>query len=158
MTESMAQPNELDVQMMRHALDLAEQAAAMGEVPVGAVIYQGDRIVGRGFNVRERDNDPTAHAEVVAIREAAHTLESWRLIDCAIAVTLEPCPMCAGALVNARIPRLIYGATDPKMGCVHSLHQLCTDSRFNHRLEVIAGVEADAAAEQLRAFFRARRK
>jgi tRNA(adenine34) deaminase len=143
--------------MMRIALALADEAAAIGEVPVGAVIYKGETILGRGYNLRESSNDPTAHAEMIAIREAALALESWRLIDCSIAVTLEPCPMCAGALVNARLPRLVYGAADPKMGCVHTLHELCTDSRFNHRLEVIAGVEADAAAEQLRTFFRKRR-
>ncbi len=149
---------DIDLRMMQHALELARQAARIGEVPVGAVIYRGNQIVGEGYNLRESENDPTAHAEMIAIREAAQTINSWRLIDCSIAVTLEPCPMCAGALVNARLPRLIYGAADPKMGCVHTLHELCTDARFNHRLEVIAGVEADAAAEQLRSFFRQRRK
>ncbi len=150
-------PHDTDITMMRRALALATQAAAMGEVPVGAVVYRGQDILGEAHNLRETEQDPTAHAEVIALRAAAKRVGSWRLVDCTLAVTLEPCPMCAGALVNSRVPRLVYGADDPKMGCVSSLHALCTDPRFNHRLEVIPGVLADESAEVLRAFFRARR-
>ena len=155
--DAMVQINDTDRTMMARALELAQQAGAMAEVPVGAVVYQGDTLLGEGHNLRESANDPTAHAEMIAIRQAAAQVGSWRLIDCTLAVTLEPCPMCAGAIVNARVPRLIYGAADPKMGCVDSLHQLCTDARFNHRVAVMGGVEATAAGDLLRAFFRARR-
>lgn len=149
--------DELDLAMMQRALALAEQAAAAGEVPVAAVIYRDDRVIGAAHNRRELDQDPTAHAEILALRQAASELGSWRLDGCTIAVTLEPCPMCAGALVNARIKRLVYGAADPKMGCVHTLYRLCTDSRFNHRLEVLGGVMAMSCAEILQQFFQARR-
>ncbi len=116
-----------DLAMMRLALTLARQAAALGEVPVGAVLYQGDQLLAQAFNRRETDRDPTAHAEMLALRDAARTLGSWRLDGCTLVVTLEPCPMCAGALVNSRLTRLVYGAADPKMGSVDTLHQLCTD-------------------------------
>ncbi len=158
-----AELTETDLAMMRCALELAEQAGAMGEVPVGAVVYrgwqggQGGRILGQGHNLRETRADPTAHAEIIAIRAAAEALGTWRLDDCSIAVTLEPCPMCAGALVNARMGRLIYGCTDLKMGCVHTLATLCTDERFNHRLTVIGQVMADPCARLLGDFFQARR-
>jgi len=144
--------------MMDLALAEAAQAATLGEVPVGAVIYRGETILGRGHNLRESAKDPTAHAEMIALREAAAAMASWRIEDCTMAVTLEPCPMCAGAMINARLPRLIYGADDPKMGCVKTLYELCTDARFNHRLDVIAGVEAEACAEVLRQFFRSLRR
>lgn len=147
----------LDLTMMRRALALAQQAAAMEEVPVGAVVYRGDAILGQGYNLRETEQDPTAHAEIIALRQAARALGSWRLEGCTLAVTLEPCPMCAGALVNARVPRLIYGARDPKMGCVDTLHRLCTEPRFNHRLVVVGGVLAEEAAELLSGFFKKRR-
>ena len=150
-------PTPLDLEMMRRALDQARLAADDGEVPVGAVVYQGDRVLAQAHNLRESNADPTAHAEVLALRVAAKTLGTWRLIGCAIAVTLEPCPMCAGALVNARIDKLVYGTTDPKMGCVDTLHQLCTDGRFNHRLEVIAGVLAQPCGQLLSDFFQQRR-
>ena len=152
-----AEPTETDLAMMSRALELAGQAGAMGEVPVGAVVYQGERILGEGHNLRETSADPTAHAEIIALRAAAEALGTWRLDDCSIAVTLEPCPMCAGALVNARMGRLIYGCTDPKMGCVHTLATLCTDERFNHRLTVIGQVMADPCARLLSDFFQARR-
>ncbi len=146
-----------DVAMMRLALALARDAAAMDEVPVGAVVYRGSEVLGRGHNRRESQADPTAHAEMIALREAAHACGSWRLDDCSIAVTLEPCPMCAGALVNARMARLVYGPDDPKMGSVRSLHALCTDTRFNHGLIVVPGILAEEGAQLLRDFFRKRR-
>lgn len=152
-----AQPSELDRAMMLLALKQAEHAAAIGEVPVGAVIYRGEQILAQAFNLRESQRDPTAHAELLALRTAAKQMESWRMEGCSIAVTLEPCPMCAGALVNARMQRLIYGASDPKMGAVHTLYELCTDARLNHRIEVVAGVEAQSCAQLLQDFFRARR-
>jgi len=142
---------------MKLALDQAHLAAAMGEVPVGAVIERDGAIIATGHNRRECDADPTAHAEIIAIKHAAEAIGDWRLERCTLAVTLEPCPMCAGAIVNARVPRLIYGATDPKMGCVDTLHELCTDPRMNHRVEVVPGVLAERCAAVLRAFFRARR-
>lgn len=143
--------------MMMLAIEQARAAAAIGEVPVGAVIYRGQEILAQAHNLRESQRDPTAHAEILALRTAAKHFESWRMEGCSIVVTLEPCPMCAGALVNARMDRLIYGTTDPKMGAVHTLYQLCTDGRFNHRMEVIAGVEAATCAQLLQDFFRARR-
>ncbi len=114
-------------------------------------------MLAEAHNLRETRQDPTAHAEILALREAAEKIGSWRLENCTLAVTLEPCPMCAGALVNARVPRLVYGAADPKMGCVDTLNTLCTEPRFNHRLEVVSGVLAEECGEILRAFFRERR-
>lgn len=148
-----------DASFMRHALDLARAASDAGEVPVGCVIVHAPtaRVIGRGANRRQADHDPTAHAEIVAMREAGRSLAHWRLIDCALYVTLEPCPMCAGAIVNARIPRLVYGCEDPKAGAVRSLFTLCGDARLNHRVEVTGGVLAGECAELLRAFFRAQR-
>jgi len=148
---------ELDLAMMARALAVAEQAIALEEVPVGAVIYRGSEIIAEGHNRRETDKDPTAHAEIVALRLAAAKLNSWRMDDCTMAVTLEPCPMCAGALVNARLPRLVYGASDPKMGCVDTLYTLCTDKKFNHRMEVVRGVMREESVELLQRFFKARR-
>jgi tRNA(adenine34) deaminase len=115
------------------------------------------KIIGRGHNRRENDHDPTAHAEIIALREAAHTIGHWRLLDCVLVVTLEPCPMCAGAAVNARIPRLIYGCADPKAGAVRTLFRLCEDERLNHRVAVEEGVLAEECAELLRSLFRAQR-
>src|SRR4051812_32655123 len=144
---------------MREAL--AEAAAAMrdGEVPIGCVIVHEptNRIIGRGHNRREADADPTAHAEIVAMRQAARELGHWRLTDCALVVTLEPCPMCAGAIVAARVPRLVYGCPDPKAGAVRTLYRLCEDERLNHRVIVQDGVLADECAEILRDFFRHQR-
>ena len=143
--------------MMQRALEAARQAAAADEVPVGAVVYRDDEVLAVAHNLRETNEDPTAHAEILALREAAAKLGTWRLIGCGLAVTLEPCPMCAGALVNARLDELVYGAADPKMGCVHTLAELCTDGRFNHRLRVTAGVLAEPCAAVLVDFFKARR-
>jgi tRNA(adenine34) deaminase len=148
---------------MAEALAEARAAAAHDDVPIGAVVVRDDagpggtRIVGRGHNRREVDQDPTAHAEVLALREAARTVGSWRLDRCTIFVTLEPCVMCAGALVLARLDRLVFGADDPKAGAVGALYDIPRDPRLNHRLEVVRGVEADACAGLLRDFFRARR-
>ncbi len=147
----------IDLQMMRLALAQAQLAYDMEEVPVGAVIHRRGEVIAQAHNRREIDNDPTAHAEILALKQAATALQSWRLDECELVVTLEPCPMCAGALVNARIPRLVYGARDPKMGSVDSLHQLCTDTRFNHRLIVQADLLAEECGQMLKAFFRARR-
>lgn len=143
--------------MMRLALEQARQAADAGEVPIGAVVYRGGEVLAVAHNLRESRADPTAHAEILALKQAAAKLGVWRLDSCAIAVTLEPCPMCAGALVNSRIERLVYGVPDPKMGCVDTLYQLCTDTRFNHRLQVQSGVLQDECVAVLQAFFRARR-
>jgi len=142
---------------MREALALAAEAALAGEVPVGAVAVLDGQVVGRGRNRREEDRDPCAHAELLAIREAARTLGRWRLTGVTLVVTLEPCAMCAGAMVLARIDRLVFGAPDPKAGAVGSLMDLSSDPRLNHRFPVEGGLRADECGEQLRAFFRSRR-
>jgi tRNA(adenine34) deaminase len=138
---------------MRAALAEAAGAGAIGEVPVGAVVVIAGAIVGRGGNRRELAADPTAHAEVLAIRQAAQAVGGWRLIDATIYVTQEPCPMCAGAIVNARIPRLFYGCDNPKAGAVRTLYQLLSDPRLNHRVAVESGLLAVESAELLRSFF-----
>ncbi|MBM3999288.1 MAG: nucleoside deaminase [Planctomycetes bacterium] len=143
---------------MRLALLEAAQAADEGEVPVGAVIARQGRIVASAHNQREQLRDPTAHAEMIAITQAAESLGSWRLNDCLLYVTLEPCPMCAGAVLQARIPVVVYGAADPKAGAVHSLLRLLNDARFNHQCEVVHGVFADACGRILTDFFQAQRK
>ncbi len=143
--------------MMAQALDLARSAARAGEIPVGAVVYHGETIVGTGGNRRDTANDPTGHAEIVALRQAGESLGTWRMDECTLVVTLEPCPMCAGALVNARIGRLVYGITDPKAGAAGTLYDIPTDERLNHRMPVQAGVCADACLELLQTFFKARR-
>lgn len=145
----------IDQAHMREALQLARLAAAEGEVPVGALIVQGDIIIGRGRNRRERRQDPLAHAEVEAIREAVAHTGSWRLIDATCYVTLEPCPMCAGALVNARVARLVYGAADPKAGAVRTLYEIGQDTRLNHRFSLTEGVLAEECGQLLTDFFRA---
>lgn len=152
-------PTDLDLEMMTRALALARRAAAVNEVPVGAVVYhtESGRVLGEGFNRRHIDRDPTAHAELLAIREAAFALGDWRLNECSLAVTLEPCCMCAGLIVNARVGRLLYGAPDPKAGAVDSLFHLTSDPRLNHRVTPIPGVMAHEAAELLRDFFQSRR-
>jgi tRNA(adenine34) deaminase len=142
---------------MREALALAREAGERGEVPVGAVVVVDGRIVGRGANARESARDPTAHAELLAIQDAARTLGRWRLSGATLVATLEPCAMCAGAMVLARIDRLVVGASDPKSGAAGSLMDLTADPRLNHRFPVERGVLADEAGELLRAFFRARR-
>lgn len=147
-----------DLLWMREALGEADAAAAKGEVPVGCVLVDdAGVVVARGHNLRETLADPTAHAETVALREAARARGSWRLDDVTAYVTLEPCPMCAGALVNARIKRVVYGCDDPKAGAVKSLFSIGRDERLNHRFEVEAGVLADECAERLRRFFAALR-
>ncbi len=144
---------------MFEAIAEAQAALRLDEVPIGCVIVHepSARIVGRGHNLRETARDATAHAEIIAIRQACAEMGSWRLIDCTLFVTLEPCPMCAGAIVNARIPRLVYGCDDPKAGAVRTLYQLCEDARLNHRVDVTSGVLSDDCAELLRSFFRAQR-
>ena len=146
-----------DVEWMTRALMLAEMAASVGEVPVGAVLTKAHEIVAEGHNLTVTSNDPTAHAEIVVIREAAQKLGGWRLTDCTLYVTLEPCAMCAGALVLSRVSRLVFGALDPKAGMVGSLGNLAQDKRLNHWVEVTGGMLADAAGDLLRDFFRARR-
>lgn len=143
---------------MRQALAEAEAALAEDEVPVGAVIVQGERIIAAAHNQRELLRDPTAHAEMIAITQAAHALGSWRLEGCTLYVTLEPCPMCAGAIVQARIPLVVFGAVDPKAGAVNTLYQLLTDRRLNHQAQVVGSVLADRCGELLTRFFAAQRK
>ena len=147
---------------MLEALADARRAAEIGEVPIGAVIvrrqHETDEIIGRGFNRREIDRDPLAHAEILAIREAARAVGGWRLTGCTIYVTLEPCAMCAGALVNSRIDRLVYAAADPKAGYCATLGNLVQDPRLNHRLQVTAGVMEEESAALLRGFFAALRR
>jgi tRNA(adenine34) deaminase len=138
---------------MTQALAEARRAAKLGEVPIGAVVVLGGEVVGRGHNRREIDGDPLAHAELLALREAALRVRGWRLAGCSMYVTLEPCPMCAGALVASRIDRLVYGAADPKAGFCGSLGNLVQDPRLNHRLELSSGVLAEESAALLRGFF-----
>jgi len=154
------EPTGTDDAMMARALALAGAAAAMGEVPVGAVVYETatGRVLGEGFNRREADNDPAAHAELLAVRAAARAIDHWRLNQCTLVVTLEPCAMCAGLVVNARVGRLVYGASDPKAGACESLYAITADGRLNHRPEVVAGVRAEACGDLLRAFFRRLRR
>lgn len=144
---------ERELAFMRRALAAAEEASGRGEVPVGAVVAVGDRVLAVAHNERETGNDPTAHAEVLALRRAAAALGSWRLTDAELFVTMEPCPMCAGALVNARVRRLYFGCDDPKAGAVRTLYSLVDDPRLNHRVEVVPGVLAADGARLLRAFF-----
>ncbi len=142
-----------DAKWMREALAEARRAASLREVPVGAVVVRGGEIIGRGHNRREIDGDPLAHAEMFAIRQAAQAVGNWRLTGCCLYVTLEPCPMCAGALVNSRIERLVFGTRDPKAGYCGSLGNLVADVRLNHRLEVVEGVLSEECSEVLRRFF-----
>ena len=147
-----------DEKYMALALEQAQLAAAAGEVPVGAVVVFGDKVLAAAYNRRELDRDPTAHAEMLAIRQAATSLDAWRLSGCELFVTLEPCAMCAGAMVLARIDRLVFGATDPKAGAIQSLFSIATDSRLNHRVEVVGGVLAKTCGKVLTDFFAARRQ
>jgi tRNA(adenine34) deaminase len=146
-----------DEQYIRNALDLARDAALRNEVPIGAVVVQNGSIIAAASNRTVRDQDPTAHAELLAIREASSKLDRWRLDDCTLYITLEPCAMCAGAIVLARIARVVFGAGDPKAGFAGSIGNLVSDPRLNHRAEVTAGVLADECGEVLRDFFRSRR-
>ncbi len=143
---------------MQRALELAHEAAAVGEVPVGAVVIDAaGTVIAEARNTREGDNDPCGHAELTAIRKAAQALGHWRLTGCTVYVTLEPCAMCAGALVNARVSRLVFGAHDPKAGATGSLADVCRDPRLNHRLVVDSGVLKQPCGDVLRLFFRAKR-
>lgn len=147
-----------DERWMRLALEEAAAAEALGEVPVGAVIVRGGELVARGHNLTHTNQDPSAHAEMVAIRRAAQATGHWRLLDCTLYVTLEPCSMCSGAIVLARIPRLVFAAHDPKAGMCGSLENLVQHPRLNHRVEMTTGVLGQEAGDVLRAFFRARRR
>jgi tRNA(adenine34) deaminase len=155
---ALPEPDPATLAFMRQALAAAEDAARIGEVPVGAVVVIRGEVVAVAHNERETKNDPTAHAEVVALRRAADALGSWRLIDAELYVTMEPCPMCAGALVNARLRRLVYGCDDPKAGAARTLYRLLDDPRLNHRVEVVPNVLAPEGAALLRAFFSRLRK
>lgn len=146
-----------DEHWMRRALEMASHAAAADEVPVGAVIVHEGRVVAAAYNQREQLRDPTAHAEMIAITQAAESMGSWRLSGCSLYVTLEPCPMCAGAILQARISRVVFGAADDKAGAVTSLFRLLSDARLNHRAEVRGGVLADQASAILSDFFRNKR-
>ena len=148
---------DIDERFMRAAIGEAIAARDEGDVPVGAVVVRDGRIIGRGHNQRERLNDPTAHAEILALTAAAAFVESWRLDGCTLYVTLEPCTMCAGAIVLSRVTRLVYGATDPKAGAVDTLYNICTDARLNHRVEVGDCVLADECSMVLQEFFAAQR-
>ena len=147
-----------DLEAMRLAIAQALAAEAHDDVPIGAVVVRDGVVVAARHNERELTGDPTAHAEVLALRDAAEAVGHWRLLDCTLYVTLEPCVMCAGALVNSRIGRVVYGATDPKAGAVESLYQVCADDRLNHRPPVTHGVLADGGGALLKAFFAARRR
>lgn len=138
---------------MALALEEAEIAQSEGDIPVGAVVIWKDQVIGRGRNGRKVHHDPTAHAEIVAIREAGKFLKTWNLSDCDLYVTLEPCPMCAGAIVQSRIKRLVYGCTDPKAGASGTLYNITSDTRLNHRCQTISGVEANRCKKILQDFF-----
>jgi tRNA(adenine34) deaminase len=142
-----------DEHWMRWAIAEAERASSLEEVPVGAVVVREDMILGRGYNRRETDRDPTAHAEILTLREAAQVVGGWRLDECTLYVTQEPCPMCAGAVVNARIRRLVYGCDNPKAGSVRTLYQIVEDARLNHRALVESGVLAEECGSLLTRFF-----
>jgi tRNA(adenine34) deaminase len=143
-----------DEAWMREAIGEARTAEALSEVPIGAVIVFDGQIIGRGHNLRETSFDPTAHAEMIAIREASKQLGAWRLSGCTLYVTLEPCPMCAGAIVQSRIDRVVYGTTDPKAGCAGTLMNLLQEERFNHRTDIVGGVLQEQCAGLLTDFFR----
>ena len=153
----MSVQEELDLQFMRRALELARGAQALGEVPVGAVIVKDGRIIGEGANQPIATHDPTAHAEIVALRAAARAVESYRLLDTTLYVTLEPCPMCAGAMVHARVKRLVFATTDLRAGAAGTVFNIVQHPALNHRLECVGGVLAEPCRELLRGFFIARR-
>ena len=146
-----------DFFFMRQAIEEARKAMEVDEVPIGAVVVMGDRVIAGAHNLRETLQDATAHAELLAIREACEKLGTWRLIGCSLYVTLEPCPMCAGAIILSRVDRVVFGAKDPKGGACGSLINLPADERFNHRPEVVAGVLADECGDMLKKFFQAKR-
>lgn len=149
--------SETDIRWMREALALAREAGATDEVPVGALVVREGEVVGRGFNRPIGGHDPTAHAEIMAMRDAAHHLGNYRLVDCTLYVTLEPCVMCAGAIMHARIARVVYGAPDPKTGACGSVVDLFAEARLNHHAQVEGGVLAEESASLLSSFFAARR-
>ncbi|HEY5674759.1 MAG TPA: tRNA adenosine(34) deaminase TadA [Malonomonas sp.] len=146
--------DEQDRIFMAAAMQEAAAAETLAEVPIGAIIVKDGQIIGRGHNLRETEQDPTAHAEMIAIRQAAEQLGSWRLIDCSLYVTLEPCVMCMGAIILARIPQLVYACRDPKVGAVGSIYNFSTDERFNHQVQVKEGVMQQECSAQLSGFFR----
>lgn len=150
------EPTQTDIEMMGRAIELAQRSADAGEVPVGAIVYdtQSGEIISSAHNTREMHRNPAGHAEFSAIQEACASIGDWRLNACTLVVTLEPCPMCAGLIVNARVGRVVYGASDPKAGAVRSLFALCDDKRLNHRCEIHSGVLGEACGEQLSTFFR----
>ncbi len=153
MTSNSTSTNEDDARWMGEAIAEARLAEAKGDVPVGAVIVLHGQIIGRGHNEREALQDPTAHAEMIALRAAARALGSWRLIDTTLYVTLEPCPMCAGALVNARVPRVVWGCDDPKAGATQTLYTIGSDPRLNHSFQCVPGVSKEACSTLLTEFF-----
>lgn len=150
--------NEADIHFMSRALSLAAQAGQIGEVPVGALLVWNGAVIAEAFNDKETSLTPTGHAELKVIEKAAQVLKRWRLTDCELYVTLEPCVMCAGAIIQARLKRVIYGARDPKGGAVHSLYEILTDPRLNHRVQVTDGVLGAECAKILTDFFRLRRE
>lgn len=139
---------------MHKAIEEALKAEAIGEVPIGAIVVHNNEIIGRGYNLRETSLDSTAHAEMLAIRGASEHLQAWRLLDCTLYVTLEPCPMCAGAIVQSRVPKVVYGTTDPKAGCAGTLMNLLQEPHFNHCADVIGGMLREECASMLTQFFR----
>ncbi|CAM4470667.1 tRNA adenosine(34) deaminase TadA [Paenibacillus tarimensis] len=143
-----------DELFMQEAILEAKKAEALREVPIGAVVVKDGVIIGRGHNLRETAFDPTAHAEMIAIKDASKSIKAWRLLDCTLYVTLEPCPMCAGAIVNSRVARVVFGAPDPKAGCAGTLMNLLQESRFNHRCEVTEGILRESCGQLLTQFFR----
>ncbi len=147
-----------DYYFMTRALKQAQVAYKKGEVPVGAVVVKDGKVISRGYNLRETTNDPTAHAELLAMKKASKKLDSWRLSGCTLYVTLEPCPMCSGVIVNSRIDRVVFGAYDQKAGCCTTLYHLCNDERFNHRAEILGGVMEEDCAKILSDFFKEKRK
>jgi len=150
-------PNKSDNELMQIAIKEAKIGEENGDIPIGTVIVYENQIIGKAYNQREQLQDPTAHAEIIALTQAAAFLESWRLLGCTMYVTLEPCTMCAGALVLARIDRLVYGCDDPKTGAIKSLYNIVTDERLNHIIDVTSGVLAEECSDLLQQFFRRRR-
>ena len=150
--------NSTHERFIKQAIQLAEKAGKLKEIPVGAVVVKKNNVIGRGYNQRESLKDPIAHAEIIAITAAANTIEDWRLTDCTLYVTKEPCPMCAGAIINSRLKMVIFGAYDEEKGCCGSLYQLCGDSRFGNTVTVRGGVFEERCAEILRNFFKIKRK
>ncbi|WP_448550393.1 tRNA adenosine(34) deaminase TadA [Thalassotalea fusca] len=156
--DSTPEQEALDSQFMARAMALAEKAEALGEIPVGAVVVHDGKIIGEGYNLSITNNDPSAHAEMLAIREAGQYLNNYRLIDCTLYVTLEPCPMCAGLLVHSRISRLVFATTDMKTGSAGSVFNLVDNENLNHQITVCSGIQAEECSQRLSAFFQRRRK